>query len=293
VLASEQLKRRIGNFHEPNRDTVVLLTGIPGAGKTSSVLEAGELPDNIRAVYEGQLANRETALSKVQQVLDAGLKPVILAVHTLPEKALENTLRRFDHLGRGASVGLMASIQSGLPEALDAVRERFGNAVQLQIVDRRIFDEPRELEGWEHLPILRSEGNHEHIRRRLDQALEKHLDAGRISEDAYRQALGKTPRSQNQALDSPLGGRNEGTFEERGRAAEDQQEAFLRPSAAERLRLRSDQVAERLAKEREHEKASQQAFENQKAQGHEHGEVKKAQANQSQLDQDQSAGLEP
>jgi hypothetical protein len=74
VLASEYLRRLINSPGDLERDTVILLTGIPGAGKTSSVLAAGDLPTNIRAVYEGQLSNAETALAKVQQVLEGGCK---------------------------------------------------------------------------------------------------------------------------------------------------------------------------------------------------------------------------
>jgi hypothetical protein len=116
VLASEYLRRAIHAQDAPERDTVILLTGIPGAGKTSSVLEGGELPANFRVIYEGQLSKPETAISKVQLVFDGGLKPVILVVHVKPEQALENTLKRFAELGRGAGIGLMASIQGELPQ---------------------------------------------------------------------------------------------------------------------------------------------------------------------------------
>jgi Zeta toxin len=121
VLASEYLRRLISAPGQHEQDTVILLTGIPGAGKTSSVLRGGKLPSKVRAVYEGQLSNPETAIAKVRQVLGAGLEPVIVAVHVKPELALQNTLRRFEEVGRGASIGIMAAIQGGLPESLQVV----------------------------------------------------------------------------------------------------------------------------------------------------------------------------
>jgi Zeta toxin len=187
---------------------------------------------SCRRLFEGQLSNPETAFAKVQQVLDAGLKPIIVAVHATPEQALQNTLQRFEEVGRGATIGIMATIQGGLAESLQNIRERFGDNVVLQIVDRRVFHEPKELEGWKYLSLLRSEGNHEHIRQRLRQALEHYRGTGRIDEGAYRQSLGQTYGSEDQAVDSSVGGRNESSRHERGRAPENRQEAFLNPTPA-------------------------------------------------------------
>jgi hypothetical protein len=227
VLASEYLRRLINSPADLERDTVILLTAIPGAGKTSSVLAAGELPANICAVYEGQLSNAETALAKVQQVLEGRCKPVIIAVHARPEQALENTLQRFEELGRGAGIGIMASIQGELPDSLQRVRERFGDAVALQIVDRRPFHDPKVLDGWQHLGVLRSEGTHEHIKHRLAAALEQLRSASRISDDAYDQALSRAPRSADAGLDSAAGEGDENPGHERSRAPENRQEALL------------------------------------------------------------------
>jgi hypothetical protein len=232
VLASEYLRRLISKPGEQERNTVILLTGIPGAGKTSSILRGGGLPAEVRAVYEGQLSSPETAFSKVRQIIDAGLKPAIVAVHVTPEQALQNTLRRFENIGRGASIGIMAAIQGGLPESLQFVRARFGAEVALQIVDRRIFHEPKELEGWQHLSLLRSEGSYEHIKQRLHQALERHRSASGISEDAYGQALGRAPGSKHQGVDSSTRGWDEDPRHRRGGTPEDRQENILKVTLA-------------------------------------------------------------
>jgi hypothetical protein len=242
VLASEYLRRAIRARDAPARDTVILLTGIPGAGKTSSVLQAGEIPANICVIYEGQLSNPETALSKVQEVLDGGLDPVIVAVHVKPERALENTLKRFAELGRGAGISLMASIQGELPGSLERVRQRFGEAVALQIVDRRAFHKSEVLDGWEHLSVLRSEGDHEHLRHRLTEALERLRSAGRVEFDAYGQALGHPPRSQNQELDLSARAGDDAHGDGRSRAPENRQEALLIPPAPELTPQKQQQI---------------------------------------------------
>jgi hypothetical protein len=179
---------------------------VSGAGKTSAVLaaarardgappspaESGRLPwPGVHAIHEGPLVKPETALAKIQEVLDAGLQPIIIALHPTPERALENTLRRFAVIGRGASIHNLARQQGNLPEGLAAVHAAFGDAVALRIIDRRDFDRPQPLSGWAHLPVLTSEGNRDHIQQRL----EKHLHAlrGRLSTAAWRQASGLAP----------------------------------------------------------------------------------------------------
>jgi len=266
VLASEQLRRVLTEPVEPDREAVVLLTGVPGAGKTSAILGHGGLPRHTHAVYEGQMATRQVALAKVQQVLDAGLQPVIVAVHVRPERALENTLQRFHEVGRGASIEAMASIQGGLPMGLAAVRDRFGDAVELRILDRREFAEPKEWKGWEALAVLESEGRYEQIK----QCLTHHLQGQRerLPEDAWRQAVGLAPiLLPDQRARAGPDRQHEGAGEGREAAQEGRQETLLIPSsapvmtAAERLRLRADEVAERLAAERAQERSAREALE--------------------------------
>lgn len=167
VLSAELFRRTLADTTCPERDTVVFITGIPGAGKTTSVIVGGEMPSSFRLIFEGQLVRPETTLPKIQQVLDAGLKPLIIAVHALPEDALRNTRTRLAEYGRGASIEVMAFIQGNLPAGLRAVHERFGEAVELLVFDYRDRAKPQCSEGWGGLSELESEGSYEHIKNRL------------------------------------------------------------------------------------------------------------------------------
>jgi hypothetical protein len=189
VLASEQFTRLLRDDSEPQRTNAVFLTGIPGAGKTTFALASGSIPANVRVVYEGQLAKPETSIPKIQQAIDAGLKPLIYVVHTPAERALHNTLARFQAEGRGASLHLMAQIQSDLPAGLAAVQQHFGNAVELVVFDRRdtITIEKR---GWDNLPAL-AEGSYDAIKQRLTNELEHLKDTKAIDDAGYEQALGR------------------------------------------------------------------------------------------------------
>ena len=132
---------------------------------------------------------------------------MIFAVHAKPETALANTFHRFETLGRGAGVNVMATIQGGLPAGLEAVREHFGSAVEIKFIDNRDSANRSVLVGWHNLELLRSEGNYEQIKHRLTTALEQHRAAGTITEACYRQASGAAPLGPGVS-----GGRGEAPF---------------------------------------------------------------------------------
>lgn len=199
VLSAELFKQNLKDNSEPVRDVVVFLTGTPGAGKTSQVLADGQLDASVRMVFEGQMSNPVTSIEKLQQVIDAGFKPVIHVVHALPENALDNTLKRYSEVGRGAGIGVMASIQGQLPDSLEQIKKQYGDAVQLIVTDVRDRNNPQHWLGWKNIDLLRSEGNHDHIKQRLSAALEQRREAGVIGAGAYRQAAGLAP------LDRDLG----------------------------------------------------------------------------------------
>lgn len=245
VLSAELFRRNLADKNQAERDTVVFLTGTPGSGKTSSVLSAGKLPSSYRVVFEGQLSNPQTTLEKIQQVLDAGLKPVIIAVHARPENALDNTLLRFAEQGRGASIHVMCSIQGGLPASLREVHSQFGNAVELHVVDYRDRMKPATHSGWNHLPLLESEGNHDHIKQRLSIALEKLRSAGSISEPAYRQANGDPPLERDASMAGPSHGRRKAHDGGRGIPPPDRKKAVL--SETHSNPLRAKELAHELA----------------------------------------------
>lgn len=188
VLSAELFRRTLADGNCPERDTAAFITGIPGAGKTSSVLVGGELPSAFRLVFEGQLARPETTIPKIQQALDAGLKPLVIAVHALPEDALRNTFTRFAEYGRGASIEVMAFIQGHLPAGLRTVHAHFGGCVELLVFDYRNRRKPTWLRGWQHISILESEGDYEHIKKRLKAELEKQQHAGTISPECCQHA---------------------------------------------------------------------------------------------------------
>lgn len=165
ALAGHYFFQSLEKKEAPERDTVVFITGIPGAGKTSAISSnKTELLTKYKLVFEGQLANVETSLPKIQAVLDAGLTPLIKVVHANPEIALQHTFNRFNELGRGAGINIMAIIQGSLPNGLQTLYEEVGELVKLEIFDSRKSNNPKKFIGWQHLNILKSEGDYATIK---------------------------------------------------------------------------------------------------------------------------------
>jgi hypothetical protein len=191
VLASEQLRRVLTERAGSERDSVIFLTGVPGAGKTSSVLQHGFFPSDCHAIYEEHLSLPVKAIEKIQWALAAGYRPQIVVIHALPEYALINTLTRFSEVGRGASIQAIADIQANLPASLAGIYKRFRDNVALYVIDKRDREHTRVYHGWDYLRLLRSEGDYEQIKKRLVITLDN--IAPDIDDAASRQAKGRTP----------------------------------------------------------------------------------------------------
>jgi hypothetical protein len=193
VLASEQFRRLTDKKAEYGMK-IMFLTGVPGAGKTSYFLAAQkQLGDSFYAVFEGQLARPEPGIAKISLALNADFSVGISVVHIKPLAALDNTIKRFNEYGRGASVFGMAAIQGELPEGLQKIKDTFTSCVTFKIHDKRNPLEPKNMKGWENLDVLRSEGSKEQIQDILISRIKEYKKQGIISDACYKQAMGLSP----------------------------------------------------------------------------------------------------
>jgi hypothetical protein len=203
ALAEKQFFRIICDKSNLKQNTMLFVTGSPGAGKSSGITGSGQLTEYERGIFEGQLANIENALPKIEATLNNGLKPLIRVIHTTAQIALENTIYRFGQIGRGASINTISAVLGNLYNGLSNIKNIFSNYIDFEIIDKRNQSKPVILHGWDNINLLASEGDYERVKTKLSEYLEqiKH----NISPDAYDQAAGNPPRRPMQLYETALG----------------------------------------------------------------------------------------
>ncbi|WP_177389313.1 hypothetical protein [uncultured Campylobacter sp.] len=185
VLAATQFEEVLKR-DEPNKTKAIFITGIPGAGKTTSVKNFMS-DDKVKLIFEGQLANPAPTIPKIEQCLQKRLDVTIAAVHIEPEKALDNTFKRFNEYGRGGSIEVMSSIQGNLPSGLKKLKEHFGDKINIIAIDRN-SDRNKILTDEKEVYKLISIGSKEEIFKRLKTKLDQDFQKGRIDKACFAQA---------------------------------------------------------------------------------------------------------
>ena len=185
VLAATQFEEVLKR-DEPNKTKAIFITGIPGAGKTTSVKNC-MTDDKVKLIFEGQLANPAPTIPKIEQCLQKRLDVTIAAVHIEPEKALDNTFKRFNEYGRGGSIEVMSSIQGNLPSGLKKLKEHFGDKINIIAIDRN-SDKNKILTDEKEIYKLISIGSKEEIFKRLKTKLDQDFQKGKIDKACFAQA---------------------------------------------------------------------------------------------------------
>lgn len=185
VLAATQFEEVLKR-DEPGKTKAIFITGIPGAGKTTSVKNF-MTDGKVKLIFEGQLANPAPTIPKIEQCLQKKLDVTIAAVHIEPEKALDNTFKRFNEYGRGGSIEVMSSIQGNLPNGLKKLKEHFGDKINIIAIDRN-SDRNKILTDEKEIYKLISIGSKEEIFKRLKTKLDQDFQKGRIDKACFAQA---------------------------------------------------------------------------------------------------------
>ena len=179
VLANAFFHERVAAKDPQNRQHVLFITGIPGAGKSTAIQQNLLNLSDYKVIYEGQLSKFEQAKEKIDWCLQHGCDVTVYAFHQSPEKALQNTFARFNSLGRGASITAMSNIQGNLGDSIERLDRLYDKQAVFCVVDLREEDITPQC-GKKGIQILKSEGDSDAIRKRLEAELEQWRNAGKI-----------------------------------------------------------------------------------------------------------------
>ena len=177
----------------------MIITGIPGAGKSTFVAKNIALNiDELKFVFEGALNDYERAKNKLDMCIKVGLEVSVFIFHRSPEKALDNTYKRFEQYGRGAYIETMANIQGGLAETIPRLIKEYGTQIQFCSIDLDKIDAMNDKgkirldESCQEdvIPIITKECKKDDIEQRLAEKLKKDFREGTINERCLHQASG-------------------------------------------------------------------------------------------------------
>jgi hypothetical protein len=87
----------------------------------------------------------------------------------------------------------MAKIQGNTPDSLEHLQKMFGDRINLTILDvtkGRESENAKLFTGWQHLNVIRSEGNELEIKQKLEKHLLTQWEKGVITNECFEQAAG-------------------------------------------------------------------------------------------------------
>lgn len=134
AIAEGVWRKALAQPVNPERPEVLFLTGIQGAGKSSSF--TGIDVRNVGILYERSLANQQTAERFINEAIASGRRPVIAVVYTDdPAVALERAVGRAKQIGRTVNIRSMSEIYAGVAKTVPALKQKYGDALAVRVIN--------------------------------------------------------------------------------------------------------------------------------------------------------------
>lgn len=182
---------------------VLFTAGGTGAGKTSAIKalpEVSKIKDEAQIVYDTNMNTFDSAVTKIDQALEAGKKVRIVLVVRDPVDALVNgALTRAEgqaeKYGTGRTVPIKDHVEThtGAMETIPQLAEHYAGdpRVQIKVIDNT---QGRGKQAERDLPWLKTL-QYNDVEQLAKAALESEREAGRISAETYQGFAGRQPDS--------------------------------------------------------------------------------------------------
>lgn len=186
---------------------VEFLTGSPGSGKSSSVIDNDLADSKFKVVSEGMMDNYDRSAARIQQAIDAGFIPSLRLIYAIdPKTTLRRAVARAMEHGRPVTVKLMSRLYVEIPKTVERLAEHFGDKLGVQV-----FDNSRDGRGAKRSDIASAvaatgEYTVDTAREAMLDELAKLSSEGKVTPDLFRKFQGDLKASDTAAIGGHRGG---------------------------------------------------------------------------------------
>ncbi|MEJ5251933.1 MAG: zeta toxin family protein [Armatimonadota bacterium] len=187
AFAEWMVYRRLAETPEPGKNTVVLLAGGGGAGKTTAL----GLPEiqpalrNAHLVYDTTLSNYDTAKNIIDTARRRGFNVQVIYVYREPSEAAKAVVHRAAQTGRIVPPDALANAHYGANETIRRLMRQYKRdaGVSIQFVDNTGAAPVVTQSG--RVPILKHDSVLQQIREGMNEALQEASDEVRKPFERY------------------------------------------------------------------------------------------------------------
>jgi 4-amino-4-deoxy-L-arabinose transferase-like glycosyltransferase len=219
--------RRVGPTSE--RYVATFLTGSPGSGKTSTVLDPAD-ESQVAIISEGMMDHFEMSVARIQKAIDAGFVATIRLVFVNdPRITIRRAVSRAMVFGRPVSAAHMARLYVDIPRNVVRLSTHFGDNLGLIVFDNSIDGRAPILSSVRH--AVQTSGAYtveEALEAMLDE-LEELRNLGKVTGELYSQF--RSPVGAARAVNPAAGSRDGSRDRLADHGAASRQDAPLRTGA--------------------------------------------------------------
>ena len=174
------------------RYVATFLTGSPGSGKTSSVLEVQE-ESRVAIISEGMMDHFDMSVARIQGAIDAGFVSTLRLVFVDdPRVTIRRAVARAMEFGRPVSVRHMARLYVDIPRNVLRLSEYFGSDLGLAVFDNSVDGRNPLWSSIEDALEITGAYTVDEAQEAMLDELDTLLDLGKVTRELYEQ-FGRPP----------------------------------------------------------------------------------------------------
>jgi hypothetical protein len=174
------------------KDRVLLVTGVPGAGKTTTFGKDPTTFDSSACLsFESNISDPEIAFPRIDAILNANYKPVVVVLYADPTTCLARVVRRAKQIGRVVDIDYIASLHKLINVVIRKIRAKYGGRVPIKILDNSVDGrKPINYDNIDILDVVEYKGSLQELKEMLRRQLDELRTQQYILEELYNEIGG-------------------------------------------------------------------------------------------------------